>query len=41
MFAIGHFEKYMFNGLAYNAAQYIISGTFGVEEFIFDVVLLI
>jgi hypothetical protein len=27
--------------LAYNAAQYIISGTFGVEEFIFDVVLLI
>jgi len=27
--------------LAYNAAQYIVSGTFWVDEFIFDVILMI
>ena len=25
----GHFENYLFNGLEYNAEQYIVSGTFG------------
>ena len=31
----------IFNGLNCNAAQCIISGTFGVKEFIFDVNLMI
>ena len=31
----------IFNGLNCNAAQYIIPGTFGVREFIFDVNLMI
>ena len=31
----------IFNGLNCNAAQYIVPGTFGVREFIFDVNLMI
>ncbi len=41
MAAVGHFEIYFFNGLAYNAAQYMVSGVFWVEEFIFDLDLMI
>ena len=37
----GHFENYFFNGLAYNAGQYMLTRVFGVEEFIFDVNLMI
>lgn len=28
----------LFSGLAFNVAQSVVSGTFGVEEFILDVV---
>jgi len=41
MAANGHLGNYFFNGLAYNAAQYIVSGTFWVDELIFDVVWMI
>ena len=41
MAATGHFENYLFNGLDYNAAQYIVSGTFGVNELIFVVNFMI
>ena len=37
MVATDHFKIYLFNGLDYNAAQYIVYGTFGVKVFIFVV----
>ena len=31
-------ENYLFNGLAYSAAQHMVSGVYWLEEFILNVV---
>ena len=40
MATIGHVGNDLFNGLGYNAEQYIISETFWIKEFIIGVVLM-
>ena len=40
MAAVGHYGNYLFSGLVYTAVQYMVSGTFWSEEFIFDVLMI-
>ena len=41
MSAAHHIVNWFFNGLAYSADQHMLSGVFGVEEFIFNISFMI